>query len=254
MFFILSKLLSFLLSPIIWVITLLIIALRLKDERKRKKALLIGLIVSLIFTNSFIVDECFRLWEYTSEDFKTDEKFEYAIVLGGMTSYDEDKDRIQFEKGCDRLFQTLRLLQKGIVKKIIITGGSGSIEHPETKEAAIIKRYLKDIKMPDSLIIIENESKNTHENAIFTKKLCDSLHIKSNILLVTSAFHMRRSIGCFEKAGFQQLRPWSADRYSGPRKFVFDHCFIPNSEATNRFYLFFHEITGYIIYKISGYI
>ncbi len=254
MFFYLSKILAFFLSPLIWVFILFVYSWRSKTESKKKRSFIAGLIVLYVFSNSFIVDECMRAWEYTSPDMQKTEKFDYAIVLGGMVSYDERLDKPQFSRGADRLLQPLVLLQQQQVKKIILTGGSGSIEFPDHKEAAILKKYLVSIGVPDSCIIIENESKNTRENALFTKRIVDSLHINSKILFVTSAFHMRRGIGCFNKAGITNIRPWPADRYSGKRKFGIDHCFIPNIEAMSSFSLLIHEISGYFIYKISGYV
>jgi uncharacterized SAM-binding protein YcdF (DUF218 family) len=254
MFFYLSKLLVFIISPIVWIFTLLILALCLKNPKIKKRLLFTTLIVFYVFSNSFVLDECMRLWEYTSKDLTLTEHYEAAIVLGGMTSYDPRLDKPQFSNSADRLWQTLPLLKSGQIKKIILTGGSGSILHPEEKESGILKKYLLKIGIADSCIIIENESKNTRENALFTKQLLDSLQLKSNFLFVTSAFHMRRSIGTFEKIGLKNIRPFCTDRYSGPRKFEFDHLFIPNTHAFDKFTLLIHEIIGYMVYKTIGYI
>ncbi|HEY1039080.1 MAG TPA: YdcF family protein [Bacteroidia bacterium] len=253
MFFYLSKLLTFVLSPLIWVFILLIWSWRTKIETRKKKMFIAALCTLWFFSNSFFADEFMRSWEYTSEDLEKTEKFEYAIVLGGMSSYDPRLDKPQFSGSADRLWQTLVLLKTGQVDKMIITGGSGSILRPEDKEAGILKKYLLKIGIPDSCIIIENESKNTHENAVNTKKILDSLQIKSKVLFVTSAFHMRRGLGCFEKVGVTNLRPYCTDRFSGPRKFEFDHLFIPSIEAMSEFSLVIHEITGYLVYKVKGY-
>jgi len=253
MFFYISKLLAFILMPLTWVFVLLIWSWRTKIETRKRKLFLIALCTLYFFSNSFIVDECMRIWEYTSDDLKKTEKFEYAVVLGGMTTYDPRLEQPKFIASADRLWQVLPLLKNGQVGKIIITGGSGSINHPEEKEAAILKKYLLKLEIPDSLIIIENESKNTRENATNTKIILDSLKIKSKILFVTSSFHMRRGIGCFNKVGVTNIRPFCTDRYSGPRKFEFDHLLIPNSHALDEFTLLIHEITGFITYKLRGF-
>jgi uncharacterized SAM-binding protein YcdF (DUF218 family) len=254
MFFYLSKLLVFIISPLTWIFTLLFFALFLKNPKHKKKLLIASIIVFYFFSNSFVLDECMRLWEFTSKDLSNNEHYDAAIVLGGMSSYDPRLDKPQFSNSADRLWQTLPLLKNGQVKKIILTGGSGSILHPDEKESGILKKYLLKIGIPDSLIIIENESKNTRENALFTKKLLDSLNLKSNFLFVTSAFHMKRSIRTFEKVGLKNIRPFCTDRYSGPRKFEFDHLFIPNTHALDKFTLLIHEIIGYGVYKTIGYI
>ncbi len=252
MFFYLSKILQFLLSPLVWAFTFFSIAYFSKQDKKRKVFLAIGLLVLYISSNAFFVDECMRAWEFTTEDMKKTEQFDCAIVLGGMITYDARLDKPRFRDGSDRLFQTLELFWLGQVKKILITGGSGSIEFPDHKEAAILKKYLLHIGVPDSCVIIENESKNTYENALFTKKITDQLNTQTPYLFVTSSFHMRRAIACFNKAGISNIRPYPTDRYSGRRKFGWDHCFIPDVGALQQFSLLIHEITGYCIYKITG--
>jgi uncharacterized SAM-binding protein YcdF (DUF218 family) len=155
----------------------------------------------------------------------------WLLYLGGMGRIDERQDRFDFNDNGDRLFQTLELYHKKRVRKLLITGGSGSISKPHHREAIYIKKYLKNIAIPDSNIIIENNSKNTYENAIFTKAILDSLQFKGSILLVTSSFHMSRSLAIFNKAGYKNVTPYVTNKISGLRKFEFDHCFIPNTEA-----------------------
>ncbi|MES2396024.1 MAG: ElyC/SanA/YdcF family protein, partial [Bacteroidota bacterium] len=76
--------------------------------------------------------------------------------------------------------------------------------------------------------------------------------INGNFLLITSAFHMRRSLGCFNKAGIS-VEPYSTDRYAGPRKYEFNHLFIPEPSIIYSWDILIHEIAGYITYKVVGY-
>jgi uncharacterized SAM-binding protein YcdF (DUF218 family) len=253
MFFISSKVLVFLISPLTWVFALICFAFFSKDTKRKKRLLIVAVGILFIFSNSFLVDEAMRAWEVTTPDLKPAQKYNYAIVLGGMSWYDARQDRPQFLRSADRLFQALPLLGNKQVKKIIITGGSGSINHPEEKEAAILKKYLRKCGFADSSIIIENESRNTRENALFTKHLMDSLHIQDSALFITSAFHLRRAVGCFNKAGIKKIVLYPSDRYSGPRKIELDHLFVPNPEALEESTLLLHEILGWLVYKIQGY-
>ncbi|MEO8761656.1 MAG: YdcF family protein [Bacteroidia bacterium] len=253
MFFIFSKILAFLISPLTWVFTLFMIAFFAKDKIRKKKLVIAAVLVLYVFSNSFLVDEAMRHWEITTPDLKPTQKYEYAIVLGGMTWYDARQDKPQFLRSADRLFQALPLMGSKQIKKIIITSGSGSISHPEEKESAILKKYLLKCGYADSSIIIENESRNTRENALFTKHLMDSLHIKDSVLFITSAFHLRRAIGCFNKVGIKNIFVYPADRYSGPRKFELDFLFIPNPGALDESTLLLHEIMGWLVYKVKGY-
>ena len=254
MFFYLSKILAFLLNPLVWVIVLFVYGIVTKNA-KLKKYFLIGSCSALyLFSNSFFVDECMRAYEYTSEDFKKTEKYEWAVILGGMITYDERLEKPQFHRSADRFMQVLPLLREGNVKKILISGGSGSILLQEQKEAEIIKKYLLEIGIPDSVIFIEKKSKNTRENALFTSEFFNENYPKEKFLLVTSAFHMRRAMACFTKVGLSNFRPFCTDRFSGPRKFQLDHCFLPNPEALANFTLLVHEFSGYWVYRIAGYL
>lgn len=255
MFFILSKILAFLIAPYTWLFFGLIFLVKKLWNTPYKKWILGFTIFTYIISNSFLVDELVRAWEYCDDDiYLKDTKYDLAIVLGGMGRIDERQDRFDFGNSGDRLFQTLELYHKKRVGKLLITGGSGSISKPHHREAAYIKKYLKNIAIPDSNIIIENNSKNTYENAIFTKKILDSLHFKGSILLVTSSFHMRRSLAIFEKAGYKNVTPYVTNKITGIRKFDFDYFFIPNVETIFNLNLILHEIVGYVIYRAKGYL
>ncbi len=255
MFFILSKLLAFLINPLVIVFFCFIRVLRTKDSQRQKKRFVYTLVLLYFFSNSFIVDEFMRLWEYRSKDYvEYETTYDYGIVLGGYSWYDYRMAKPQFMRSSDRLWQALRLLQQGRIKKLLISGGSGSLAMPFDKEAGHIRNFLLQIGIPNEKIIIENESKNTIENAIFSKKIIDSLNTGHKVLLITSAFHMRRSLAIFEKQNYTHVIPYCTDRYSGERKFVFDHCFVPNIMALGAYGLLFHEVLGYGVYKAKGYL
>ncbi len=253
MFFVLSKLFVFIITPLVWIIFLLFFSILSKYPDRKRRCLRWALALTLCFSNTFLFDECSRLWEIPASRFETLKTYEAGIVLGGMSVYDEDLDRAQFYRGVDRLIQTVELYKRGVIKKIIFTGGSGRLLHPEMKEGNYVNRYLLYMGVPQKDFLIESESQNTRENASFTKVLLDEKNIKGDFLLITSAFHMRRSIGCFKKTGIA-AEPYSTDRYAGPRKYEFDHLFIPNASVISDWDILIHEIIGFITYKFAGYI
>lgn len=254
MFFYLSKLVAFLFSPLTWVFVLLLYSFKTKVEGRAKKLRIAAVIVLYVCSNSFLVDECFRVWEPVTPDYDLmTNTYDGAIVLGGIGDVDLRLKKLNFGHSGDRLFQTLALYHKGRIKKIIFTGGSGSIEFPEKKEGIYVKKYLSSIHIPDSAMIFESESKNTYENAVNTKKILDSLNLKGNFLLVTSGYHMPRAMAVFKKAGFSNLSPYITNRSSGLRRFTFDHLFIPNPGALIGLDMLIHEWIGYLTYKLKGY-
>ncbi len=254
MFFILSKILAFVINPLFWVFVLLLYSFKTKIEGRAKKIRIGTLIVLYIFSNSFLADECYRAYEFTTPDYDLQTtKYDGAIILGGIGSIDIRVQKINFGYSGDRLFQMLPYLTNGRIKKLIFSGGSGSIEFPEHREALYVKKYLKSINVPDSCLIIESKSKNTYENAIFTKKILDSLKIDGNFLLVTSAYHMPRSLAVFKKAGYKNLTPYCVNRKSGLRRFTLDHLLLPNPDALFSWQFLIHEWVGYLTYKLKGY-
>jgi uncharacterized SAM-binding protein YcdF (DUF218 family) len=254
MFFILSKILAFIITPLAWVAGLLLYSFFTKNEKRKRKCFIAAIIVLLFFTNSFIVDEAMRAWEVPAKEYsELKGPYDAAIVLGGMLAYDEGLQRLQFYRSSDRLLQAIELYKRGDVKKIVFVGGSGSITMPWLKESLLAMRYLRTIGIPEKDILIEPLSRNTHENAVNTKELLDKHIPKGKFLLVTSGSHMRRSLACFRKEGIE-ADPYSTDRYSGPRKFEFDHLFIPNSDALKAWDILLHDMIGYVVYKVKGYV
>lgn len=237
-----------------WIVSLFLYSFISKNERRAKRCRWSAIILLYICSNSFLVDEAFRAWEPVTPDWDLQtKKYDAAIVLGGIGDVDLRLQKINFGASADRLLQTLRLYHQGRIGKIIFTGGSGSVEFPEKKEGKFVHKYLREIQVPDSVIITESESRNTFENAVFTKKILDSLQLKGDLLLVTSGFHMRRSMAIFEKAGYTSISPYVTNRSSGVRRKTFDHLFIPNAGALLGTDLLLHEWVGYLIYKLKGY-
>jgi len=253
MFFILSKILAFLFTPLIWIIALLLFSVFSKNAKRKKRTLVSAVLMLILLSNSFLFDECMRIWEVpAARDSELQPQYDAGIILSGVLSYDHSFDRLQFNRRNDRLMQAIELYKTGRIKKLFFTGGSGSLVYKENKESQMVKRFLTSIGIPEQDIIIEDESNNTHENAQFSKIILMHNFNHGKFLLITSAFHMRRAVACFYK---QEIiaTPYSVDRYSGPRKYQFDHMFIPNSETLFNWDSLVHEVIGYLVYKAVGY-
>ena len=251
MFFIISKILFFLITPIIWVIVLFAIALFVKKPNVRKRFLIIGLFVFLLFTNNYIFTIIAQNWEIEPiKPSKIIEKYEYGIVLGGMSSVNPKSGVIQYASSIDRLLKAIELYKRGTIKKIVITGGSGLLLNPKQKEATDLKETCIMLGIMDTDLILEPNSKNTRETALFTKKLIGIPN--SKILLITSGFHMRRSEGCFKKVGFK-LDVFATDPIV-PSRIDPDDYFLPKTDPLGKWTMLFKEWIGYVSYKLAGYI
>lgn len=121
MFFIISKILSFLIAPLTWIITLLLLALFLKNKKWSRRCLIYCVIVTIFFTNPFLSNEAVRLWEYPiTQDKELAVSYDAGIVLGGgMITIDSDVNRLTFRNNVDRILQAVSLYKTGKIKKMI---------------------------------------------------------------------------------------------------------------------------------------
>jgi len=255
MFFVFSQILSFLFNPVTWIITLLLLALFLRNKKWAKRCLVFVTIMTLFFTNPFITDEVIRLWEYPiTEDKELSANYDAGIILGGgMVTIDTDYDRMTFRNNTDRIFQAVGLYKTGRIKKILISSGSGSLMFRDMLESSLLKRYLLTVGIPDSVILIDSLSDNTHQNAVNSAKILHKEFPSGKFLLITSSIHMRRAMGCFKKAGIQ-ITPYSTDKQTGRRLFIVGHLFIPSLDALEVWNKLIHEVIGYAVYAIWGYL
>jgi uncharacterized SAM-binding protein YcdF (DUF218 family) len=179
--------------------------------------------------------------------------YDLGIVLTGVTLNDrEPADRVYFHHGADRVTHTIQLYKKGIIKEILIAGGSGRLITEARPEADEILDVMVMAGVPASDIRVERESRNTHESAVNVKQILKDDH-ESNYLLITSAFHMRRSIACFKNVGLHAA-VFSADFYTHPRYFTPDVLLIPKADSINLWQKMFKEWVGIGAYWLAGYI
>ena len=221
----------------------------IRKTYKRKYFFVLGFILLLIFSNGFIYRIFNEKWNIEFE--LKDNQYDYGILMGGMISLNSTAENIQFLKNNDHFLNTIELYKKGIIKKILISGASGSMI-TEMKEAYILKGFLTKIGIPSKRILIEEKSKNTYENAIYCQKIINNLHPKNNIkcLAITSSYHMRRTIACFGRTNIKVDPFVKAPAIS---HFNLEEIIIPQSHVLFNWKVLFHEIIGYYTYKIMGY-
>lgn len=143
------------------------------------------------------------------------------IVLGG--SVDTDLSAAHHtpvvSHAADRFFAPAELARRYPNARIVFTGGSANLVSPGAREADYSVPILENIGISRERLIVERDSRNTYENAIFTKRLV-APKPGERWLLVTSAFHMPRSMGIFRKAGFD-VEAYPVDWRMGGRDDLF---------------------------------
>ncbi len=140
------------------------------------------------------------------------------IVLGGSIDPERSAARgvTVFKGSVDRIVAAAALAHRYPKARIVFSGGSANfVSDDSAKEADYVVSVFERLGIAGNRLTMERRSRNTQENAEFTKTLV-SPKPGERWLLVTSAFHMPRSIGVFRKAGFA-VEPYPADwRTGGP--------------------------------------
>ena len=254
MFFILSKILSFLLSPFNWCVLLLLMQWLIKSKKYKKVLLTSSVSIFIIFSNTFIFQKVISVWETPIESYSMLQNNNSPIVvLGGLSSYDDTNDRIHFNEAADRLFQALPVHINNPNRKLILSGGSAEIYFEERPEADYLKDYLITIGINPNDILFEKSSRNTHENAYQTALLFDSLNLDKDIILITSAFHMKRAQACFKKQGFNVIA-YSAHAYTNHQSLKPTDYFMPSLNTLQLWPILIKEWFGILAYQMKGYV
>ena len=250
MFFILSKILAFLLCPAYWIYIGVILYFFTRKPKRKKGILIATLSITFLFTNKYIFQKVMLWWQTPIQEIQNGTTYEAGILLGGLYFFDNDNIGY-FNDNSDRFIQTNKLYQQGIIKKIIISGGSAAILSKEPLEADSLKKefVLSGVKVQD--IIIDHSSRNTYENALFTKRLTDSLHLKQPFALVTSAFHMPRSLMVFKKQNINVV-PVTSSYIIVNKTLAIDQLILPNPKALSDWEVIIKEWIGIMMYKLTG--
>lgn len=220
-----------------------------------KKMLWTGITLLVFFTNPFLSNLALLTWEPEFKSFDEIENHEIGIVLTGVTNLSKTAyDRTFFNKGADRITHALQLYQMGKIKKILISGGQGLNPVNPQSEAELLQRFLIMTGMPEEDIWIEDQSKNTAQNAQFTKDFLEKKGIDANqeFILITSAFHMYRAKGCFDKVGLK-TETFPTDYYSHDVKYDIPSLIFPDSNSIQYWTKLFKEWLGIVVYKLVGY-
>lgn len=256
MFFILSKALYFLIKPINWVAVLLLYALLGKKTKWKKRCLIWAILLFFFFSNHFLFNQIVRTWEVDSiQATASMPHYDIGILLGGYSNLNltPSYDRHNFSDRANRLTQTLELYYNGKIKKILLSGGSGRLIGHEQSEALEVAAFLMGIGIPEEDIIIEANSRNTYENALYSSKLIQRQYNGASCLLITSAWHMRRAQACFQKVGLV-ITPYSVDYIGELRRFAPESLFLPDRKGFYHWEILIKEWVGYFFYKLKGYI
>ncbi len=171
------------------------------------------------------------------------------VLLGGATRGDTHFSGLgDLNQQADRIVHALQLYRAGKAPLILLSGGADPHSRPE---AELMHEHLELMGVSPRAMLREHQSRDTHENALYSAVLLRGKGVRS-ILLVTSGFHMRRAVPLFEAQGFEVIpAPTDFQRLVGrpavPR-------FLPSAEDLVRTTYAIREFAGYQVYRWRGWI
>ena len=171
------------------------------------------------------------------------------VVLSGSTAQKRAPIFEAEERAESRLLPAARLYHAGKSRLIIATGGAPYEVEPgkERAQSEDMREILIDMGVPPSAIVIETKSRTTYENAVETKKILIDRGIQS-ILLVTSAYHMRRAMDLFNRLGVAVVAVPTSRMITG-EEFTLAN-FYPTVAALSKFTVAIKEIVGRLVYSV----
>lgn len=173
------------------------------------------------------------------------------IVLGG--SVDENlsglKGRVTIAEAAERLTAPVMLKRLYPNARLVFTGGTANLRGSAYTEAGTVKKFWQEIGLDKGDVLYEDKSRNTFENAVFTRDLVEPKP-GERWLLVTSAMHMPRSVSIFRQANFPviaypvdyrttgEMWPWGLPRHAARAMVVAEFAA--------------HEWAGLVAYRLTG--
>ena len=250
-----SKILALVTQPLLWVFVLLLLSLLVLRRWPRAGRRLVGTALAVLVLIAWkpLPEAIIRQLESRYPEMAPNAKLEGyvgVVVLGGAT----ESGRTQMahvqpmlNDAAERMTGTVAVLRANPQLRVLFTGGEGALMGVGQSEAERAKMFFDSLGLSGPQVQYESASRNTYENAVLTAKLpgVDPTH---RWLLVTSAWHMPRSMATFAKAG------WNVTAYPVDFRTGTDSDWLDFSMAGGavEWQLALHELVGILAYKLTG--
>ncbi|MEW6755035.1 MAG: YdcF family protein [Candidatus Latescibacterota bacterium] len=176
-----------------------------------------------------------------------------VVVLGGMTDAPVPPRReVDVGAAFDRLLHGMRLLRAGRGRYLVLSGGViALLEGSNMTEAARLAGLAAEYGVPPEAMLLEERSRNTYENALYTRALLAERGL-GRVLLVTSAAHMRRAVAAFVAQGVEVV-PAPTDVCVVRRPFT-PARLIPDVQGLEYSTVAVKEHVGWWTYRLRGWV
>ena len=178
-------------------------------------------------------------------------KADAIVVLSGMISQVEGAPLGEWSEGADRFEGGIELFRAGKAPLLVFTRGQIPWEKESVPEGELLRERALLLGIPQKRILLTDKAGNTAEEATAVKHLLGGGAARKRILLVTSAYHLRRAVLLFERAGFE-VEPFRVDIQTPQRNRMTVLDLLPNSEALMKSETAVREMIGYLYYRSKG--
>lgn len=252
--FIASKVLASLAQPLLWIAALLIASLLLGRKPVWARGLA-GSALGLLLLMGWqpLPDLLIRQLESQyAEMLPGADLGDYfgIVVLGGSTEpgyVARTHAQPLLNDAAERLTATVALRHDNPHLRVLYTGGGRALSEGDPTEAQLAQRFFASQSLPTQGVLYESASRTTHENAILSAQL-QGVDTSRRWLLVTSAWHMPRSMATFARAG------WNVTAYPVDFRTGLSTPWTAYSleEGAHSWHLVLHELLGGLVYRLAG--
>jgi uncharacterized SAM-binding protein YcdF (DUF218 family) len=248
----LSKVLDWFLTPLSWALVLLALA-ALSRARPRRTAALISCaaLVLVGFSLDPVANALNRAVERGARStWRPEVVYDAVVVLGGVV--DEGASRasgeLELDDHVERILRGWELLRAGRARAVLLSGGLAAPRPGDVPEADRLAMKLAQWGVSPSQVVVEASSRNTRENAIESARIAAARGWHT-LLVITSAAHMPRALGCFRAVGLE------------PDALPVDHrvhdarhgTLLPRARALAESSDALRELAGRAVYRAMGY-
>jgi uncharacterized SAM-binding protein YcdF (DUF218 family) len=254
-FFFLSKTLDELATPLVWAMALALLGAWAARKKRRRLALaapLSAAVVLYLFSVEPVANFLLRSAEAPARGapppaLDASAPYDAVIVLGGLVD-ERASPGPDYTDAIDRLLAGYDLLRTGRARYALLSGGRGRDE-PAEAESLLLARQLEGWGVSADRLVVEDRSRNTRENAVEAARIVQERGW-TRLLLVTSAFHMKRAAGCFRAVGLRfEVLPVDFRGYDPAR---FSGSWLPRADRLADSTFVLREYLGRVVYRARG--
>lgn len=250
MIYAIKVIVGFLLPPGIFVILLTLSAIWLRHLRPLSTIVVMMGVLLYLLSIPLTADRVMRTLESRFQPSGSQvAKADVLVMLGAGATLDTPNvggSGNLSGSGANRLLTTAELYNQ--TKLPIIVSG-GQVFPDDGNEAQIAKRQLTLLGVPANKVILEDQSKNTEQNALFTTRLLKQYGFQ-HPLLITSAFHMQRAVLDFTQQGVAVL-PYPTDYQVSQSFHLYANQFVPSAQSLSLLSTAIHEYLGIFAAKLK---